>query len=312
MIWLYIGGAIVAAVLVLMAAASNKLKVRTHTVRSEKIGAPFSAVHITDLHESLFGDGQSKLLSAVENVKPDVIFVTGDMIEDDDADPSEKQVLTLSNPARHALEALPKIAPTYMVLGNHESNIPHTDLLTKEIEAFGVDVLHRRDRDDPDMRKYVSICGNDVCICGADDPYFDRREPQKKHRSMAERINEDKTPVTYDKSVWRARLEAEYADINNEHLLTLLLSHRPEEYKLYEKLGFDAAFSGHAHGGQWRLPPFINGLYAPHQGFFPSHAGGVYQCGAMTHIVSRGLSKKRFVRIFNRPELWAVRFEPKA
>ena len=307
--FIIIGGVLITAVLIVLM-TSVRLKVRQHTVNTRKVTKPLRAVHISDLHESLYGDGQRALLQRVTEAKPDIILITGDIIEDDDADPAEKKVLTLDNPARMLLEKLPRIAPSYMVFGNHESNIPNTDMLCAEVEELGIRVLHRRNPDDDDMHEAELIAGCEVRICGADDPYFDRREPQKKHRSMSERVAEDREACTYDKEIWRERVAREYGFIGADTTLTLLLSHRPEEFSLYEKLGFDAAFSGHAHGGQWRLPPFINGLYAPHQGFFPKHAGGVYICGRMHHVVSRGLSKKRFVRIFNRPEIWVVDFEP--
>lgn len=84
-----------------------------------------------------------------------------------------------------------------------------------------------------------------------------------------------------------------------------MLAHRPEYFPLYAKMGFDMALCGHAHGGQWRLPSLINGIYAPNQGFLPEYAGGIYHSAATTMIVSRGLAREstRIPRLFNRPEL---------
>ncbi|MEG2857947.1 MAG: metallophosphoesterase, partial [Clostridia bacterium] len=88
-------------------------------------------------------------------------------------------------------------------------------------------------------------------------------------------------------------------------LFTILLSHRPELFDEYAKCDFDLVLSGHAHGGQWRIPGILNGLYAPGQGLFPKHAGGQYAMGDNLMIVSRGLARGGNVipRIFNRPEL---------
>ena len=303
-----IGGAVICAALAYIA-VSNKLKCRRYTLTSDKLARELTVVHISDLHESRFGEGQRELIGAVRSAAPDIIVITGDIVEDDESDPREGQVLTIDNMARILLEALPDIAPCFMVLGNHESNIPNTDLLCSELEALGVRVLHRRNPDDPDMCEEVTVNGERVLICGADDPYFDRREPMHKN-SFSERMAEDKDSMNPTIVTWRERLSREYASCADDTRLTLLLSHRPEEYRLYRSLGFDAAFSGHAHGGQWRLPPLINGVYAPHQGFFPRHAGGCYRYEGFTHIVSRGLSKKRMVRIFNRPEICVVKFLP--
>ena len=86
---------------------------------------------------------------------------------------------------------------------------------------------------------------------------------------------------------------------------TILLAHRPEYFQLYADYGFDLALCGHAHGGQWRLPGLINGVYAPGQGLWPKYAGGIYQQAACTMLVSRGLAREstRIPRLFNRPEL---------
>ena len=89
---------------------------------------------------------------------------------------------------------------------------------------------------------------------------------------------------------------------------TVLLSHRPELAELYSTYPFDLVLSGHAHGGQWRIPGILNGLYAPHQGLFPEYAGGRYEFAQQTFIVSRGLAREstKVPRIFNRPELVIV------
>ena len=198
-----------------------------------------------------------------------------------------------------------------MVFGNHESNIPATDKLSSEIEALGIRLLHRRNPSDADMLEEITVKGEKILICGCDDPYFDRREPHiKLKKSFSVRFMEDRDKSGFGKDLWRERVGREYGFIKNDKRLTVLLSHRPEEFELYKNLGFDSAFSGHAHGGQWRLPPFINGVYAPNQGIFPRHAGGIYRYDGFCHIVSRGLSKKRMVRIFNRPEICFVDFLP--
>ena len=89
---------------------------------------------------------------------------------------------------------------------------------------------------------------------------------------------------------------------------TVLLAHRPEYAEYYADCGFDLVLAGHAHGGQWRVPGLINGLFAPNQGFFPQYAGGSYQIGDTTLIVSRGLARESTCvpRIYNRPELVIV------
>jgi predicted MPP superfamily phosphohydrolase len=86
----------------------------------------------------------------------------------------------------------------------------------------------------------------------------------------------------------------------------ILLSHRPELFDLYSENSMDLVFTGHAHGGQIRIP-FIGGLIAPDQGIFPKYSSGSYSKDSTTMFVSRGLGNSIFpVRIFNRPEIVVV------
>lgn len=90
----------------------------------------------------------------------------------------------------------------------------------------------------------------------------------------------------------------------------ILLLHQPEQYGEFTE-NFDLILSGHAHGGQWRLPVILEqGLYAPNQGIFPDYTNGKYEYGKCTHIISRGLARKLetiFIpRIFNRPEFSVI------
>jgi len=96
-----------------------------------------------------------------------------------------------------------------------------------------------------------------------------------------------------------------------EGYCTVLLSHRPEFFELYQKYDVDLVLCGHTHGGQWRIPYLLNGLVAPHQGFFPKYAGGRYDAENMTMIISRGLAREttKIPRVFNRPELVIVELE---
>ena len=91
-------------------------------------------------------------------------------------------------------------------------------------------------------------------------------------------------------------------------MFTLLLAHRPEFFDVYTQYDFDLVLSGHAHGGQWRIPGLINGLFSPNQGWFPKYAGGRYGEDGTIMIVSRGLANNvgAIPRIFNPPELVVV------
>jgi len=88
-------------------------------------------------------------------------------------------------------------------------------------------------------------------------------------------------------------------------LFSVLLSHKPHFPELFAKLDFDLVLSGHTHGGQWRLPHVIDGVYASGQGIFPKYTGGEYKNGRQTIIIGRGVSSSSSIipRIFNPPEL---------
>lgn len=91
--------------------------------------------------------------------------------------------------------------------------------------------------------------------------------------------------------------------------LNVLLAHEPQYITEYALNGADLAFSGHAHGGQFILP-FIGGIIAPDQGFFPEYTEGVHTSAQMSMVISRGLGNSVIpVRLFNYPEIVCVTFE---
>lgn len=179
-------------------------------------------------------------------------------------------------PGEAALELLDYVTaayPCYYVTGNHEKGRGATALVAL-MKARGVTVLRG------EGVRYTKD-GVDLDIYGLDDP--------QGGKSLASQLE---------------LLE----DGLDESRFSLLLSHRPEAVELYNRYGFDLILTGHAHGGQVRLPGLINGVYAPNQGWFPRYAGGLYKLERGTMIVSRGLGKfvPLFPRVFNRPELVIV------
>lgn len=165
-----------------------------------------------------------------------------------------------------------KICKVYYVCGNHEGVLGNYKRLCYDLRENGVIVLNNES-------VYFDEEKN-IRITGMTDPYFGfvKDIPSMLKKKAAE----------------------------DKNAFNILLSHRPELFKIYAKSGFDIAFCGHAHGGQIRLP-FIGGLFSPHQGFLPKYTSGVYQNGSFKMIVSRGLGNSVFpFRIFNRPEIVKV------
>lgn len=159
-----------------------------------------------------------------------------------------------------------QIAPCYYVSGNHESRIRQWPLLRQGLLDAGVTVL-----EDTGVR--LEREGDQILLFGLQDPAFCGDVVGNLNR-LAE-----------------------------EDGYTILLSHRPERFASYVEAGFDLVFSGHAHGGQFRLP-FVGGLAAPGQGLFPEYDSGLYRSGNTVMLVSRGLGNSIIpLRINNRPEI---------
>lgn len=122
-----------------------------------------------------------------------------------------------------------------------------------------------------------------------------------------------------DDTAWgksKAQIE-ECFDTLDSRCFNILLAHQPEQINSFlgdDDKYFDLILSGHAHGGQWRLPKILDqGLYAPDQGILPDYTTGMYTYGRTAHIISRGLARPlRMIfipRIFNRPELSVINIE---
>ena len=294
------GAAIVCAAAVLCPAFSTRPILRRYPLCSDKIRGAVRIAQISDLHDCAFGREQSKLAGIISGCEPDIILMTGDIIDDS---VSADECLTAAHPARQLIDAVRRLAPVYMVMGNHESKLTKSERLGEILSSLGVKLMGG-------SREQIEIRGSRILLCGADDPYCLRSHTEDTVsegfiKGMLRRGREldERRSGGGGIAEWRDALRQAFADVKGREEYTILLSHRPEEYELYRELGFDLAFSGHAHGGQWRLPPLINGVYAPHQGLFPRHAGGLYEYDGFAHIVSRGLSTRRAPRIFNRPEL---------
>ena len=164
------------------------------------------------------------------------------------------------------LSALAENWPCYYVTGNHDV------FCGEKAAAHGVTPLNGD-------ALSLAVNGQELLLCGLSDP---RESP-----AFAENLS-----VLNDQA-------------QNAEAFTVLLSHRPARIEQYLPGGWDLILSGHAHGGQWRIPGLLNGLLAPDEGLFPQYAGGLYDMDGTAFIVSRGLAKEstRVPRLFNPPEL---------
>lgn len=248
---------------------NSALMTSEYAVTSPKLPAGFDGFRIaqvSDLHNAEFGKGNRNLLERLEKAEPHIIVLTGDIIDSRNTDIA----VSLS----FAAEAV-KIAPCYYITGNHEARVDHLGF-PEQLRSLGVTVLRNE-------AVTLQRNGDTITLLGVDDPTF-----------VVDYMTGDCRPVM------TAALEKLTEE---ERGYTILLSHRPEWFSLYRDFDLDLVFSGHAHGGQFRIP-FVGGVIAPNQGFFPDYDAGVFTEGDTTMVVSRGLGPSIILlRINNRPEL---------
>lgn len=227
----------------------------------------FKIAHVSDLHNAVFGRKNEKLLSLIRAAKPDIIAITGDLIDSRHTD---------IDSALAFVEAAAEIAPVYYVTGNHESRLDF-DEIEPRLTAAGARVLRNEAED-------IGRGGERIRLAGIDDPSFIRTGGTAEERAAAELEQLGDGGGTF----------------------TVLLAHRPELVEVYAEYGAGLVLSGHAHGGQVRLP-LLGGLYAPGQGLLPEYDSGLYSLGETQMVVSRGLGNSVApLRVNNRPELVIV------
>ena len=264
----------VLAILVVLAliALDERLILRTYTVASPKLTAEVRLAVVTDFHSS---DNADYVASMVASCVPDAVLLVGDLFDDDTQNRPTERTLSL-------MRQLSAQYPCYYVSGNHEAWTGEMDALYQQTEEAGVTVLRM-------SSSVLTVRGQRIALCGVPDPY---------------EMVFSGAPDT-EEQLRQALENVDSADF------TVLLAHRPELLAKYAQFPLDLVVSGHAHGGQVRIPGVLNGLYAPNQGWFPKLAGGAYTQDGTTLIVSRGLAvRTRLPRIFNRPEVVLVRCVP--
>ncbi|MDL2258742.1 metallophosphoesterase [Eubacteriales bacterium OttesenSCG-928-K08] len=301
---------------------TNKLTLRKYKLATKKLSRPVSVLLLSDLHGAGLGAEQEKLFKNVRQINPDFVLLAGDIVDDELPYP----------PAFALLKKLGKNYPCFYVTGNHEfwcgrhrsvqdrlnemsvEGYAHTGMqaslnkkayrlknslhrdggtrekhpdayphgvnsLKRELEGLEITVLEGK-------CATINIKGARFNICGVDDPVAG----EDVYIEQLAAVKTYCRPDAYN----------------------ILIAHRPERIEQHLKLGFDLVVSGHAHGGQWRLPGLVNGVFAPNQGIFPRYAGGLYRFEETSLVVSRGACKKntRVPRIFNPPELVVINIMP--
>lgn len=221
-------------------------------------------VHLSDLHGAEFGENNEKLLQTVSDQRPDLIVITGDLLDQHQTD-AEDYLTALIPP-------LTGIAPTYFVTGNHEWAREDTRSVKALLEELGTTVLSN-------AAVTLTGGGSSIVLAGIDDPngFADQKMPEE----LAAEIH-----AAAEDPFW------------------ILLAHRNTHFaSRYSLLGADLVLSGHGHGGIIRLP-FTDGIISTERTLFPTFTAGFYEQNGSTLFVSRGLGNSgRSFRLFNRPQV---------
>ena len=262
--------AILILLIIWIAYGNTDLEIYKYNVKSEDIPSEFDnfrIVQISDLHNAEFGENNEKLLLMLKQADADTIAITGDMIDSRNTD-----VDVAISFAQKAVN----IAPVYYVNGNHESRVlGEYEKLKQGLTDAGVTILENSSAD-------ITIGDETISLIGINDPTF---RMELVDDTMEQNIAHQLVSVIPDNDNYK-----------------VLLAHRPEYFDVYAG-NVDLVLSGHAHGGQFRIP-FIGGLVAPGQGFFPEYYEGSHIKENTEMIVSRGIGNSIIpFRINNKPEI---------
>ena len=239
-------------------------------------------VHLSDLHNSEFGRNNVRLVRKVQEQHPDLILMSGDMLNRDEENIDVVTAL---------IRRLADVAPVFYGYGNHEKAWER---------RFGYDlkaVLEKNGANVVDNSFYdVSVQGNEIRIGGYMGYY-------------QAALMDTKDPAEQEKAFKFAK------DFQNTDRVKLLINHIPTQWvdwDYVDKFPVDLVFSGHYHGGVMRSPFLDQGLYAPYVGWFPPFTKGVYAGEKAICVLSAGLGSEYHIpRLNNPPEIVAVELVPK-
>ena len=266
----------------------------TFEVKSPKIPEEFNGytiVQVSDLHNTKFGKNQARLIKRIEQNKPNVIVITGDLIYKRSKD-MEKEISEVTD----FVNDIVKIAPVYFVTGNHENQVGKENLkkIRESLANSGVTLLDETSTKLNFKGKHINLAGiNDL------EMYFDDYVDEYA-KSSGKKIRTIEDVIIAEENIIKRCLDKIKLDDSE---FNVLLTHQPQYIEIYAKYKYDLVFAGHAHGGQIRLP-FIGPIMSPGQGFFPKYTSGLHTFENTKMIISRGLGKSKLpFRFLNDPEL---------
>ena len=258
------------------------IKISEYNIDLSELSGSARVVVISDLHGKKYGRDNKRLLDKISEQNPDAIFVVGDMLDDNDAENGFSKTTKMLND-------LLDIAPVYFAYGNQEKEYSGDilDGFVNTITENGIIVLD-------DSFVDCEINGQKIRIGGTMGHAFPFGRTMEEFESSDEYIF--------------------LKDMEKTDLPTIVLAHMPDTFIFNGAHNYwsniDLVVSGHTHGGVVRLP-FVGGLYAPMQSFFPEHDYGFYMLGEkMQMVITSGLSGYKFIpRFLNLPEICVLNLE---
>lgn len=247
----------------------GRIQVSDHIIDSDKVDAPLKLALITDLHSCDYGEEAEDLMKVIDQEGPDVVLMSGDIIDD-------------KMPMDHALVFLKAVSEAYTcyyVSGNHEVWTDEIDDIKDIVTSYGVTVLDG-------YEELMTIGRQQILITGIDDYAVGQSQWREQLEAVAvegeNNVDTYKVLLTHRPYIGDVALEA-----------------------YYDRDVFDLVLTGHTHGGQWRFPGVVDAVFGPDQGLFPEFSGGLYELEQTKMILSRGLAKEstRVFRFYNRPEV---------
>ena len=258
------------------------IDISKYEITSSKIPKSFDGytiLQLSDLHSRNFGENLKSLLDKINKENPDIIVLTGDMINTKDTDFS-----TFYNLA----EKLTENYQVYYIVGNHEQRLPlkkYNELFVK-LRQKGVHILNNKSASLFKNNEKIELTGFTLPL-----NYYTSKLKKETHKE-----------ITTD-------IMKQFIGTPKENVFHILLSHNPLYFETYANWGADLTLSGHIHGGIIKLP-IIGGILSPERTIFPKYSSGKYEKENSTLIVNRGLGNGTInLRIFNNPEITVIKLK---
>lgn len=240
----------------------------TSSAEESKTVKEYKIAQISDFHNTNSKRLKNSIIKSLKEVQPNIIVITGDLID------SRR---TSATTAYEFLKKITDIAPVYYVLGNHESRKENIQEITERFLETGVNILRN---EKVELFEGMELVGLD------DANFFSPTEQEALSKEVKEKLKHKLQGIITEKDKY-----------------IVLITHRPELLDIYSEVNVNLVLTGHAHGGQIRLP-FVGGLYAPSQGILPKYSKGKYAQDKTEMIVSGGIGNSGFpFRVNNKPEL---------